>query len=843
MKKRNLIKSLLAGAAALTVSAFCVMTPVSAKADTIDVGAYLRSDTGATAEHVPGTGIVATNNPAYFNRDVHIGTQGIPFGAETEVTIFFSVPIYEESAVNEQGLVDYSAVPQTGTYGEYPPDTNKYAHPFRIDLLNQNGESRCVQLQCVPNQTQITAEGMLCNLYTVCDVGWQVAFDGRSGEYYTRLAGAPTAETVYGFKFTRSADNACIMVWDSVAEDWYAPESFKEDAVGDFFDETTALYVDFVQWRAAATDPTLEVHIKSLNGVNFVEESEVPTTPKIKVGHYEKYHLKGGFFELPSFSATYGATDAEVTKTAYDPDGNAVRISNGKISLEKEGKYKVVFSPAPAKVGDFEAGAHDRVVEIWSVDTSKGFAPDLNLLTYLNYRWGNIEEFWDERGYTVVDGAYNNMARGASLGYDYDCSTDEMHTLTFSIPIYDSNGQILSDKCSSATHGVDSPDIVIRDSKNLDLALRIRMVDSYSEDGETTLNLVYDSLNGERWKDRFVSVKLAGTFTANSSFTIGVSGKVNEHLTVLAPDGTMRPIGSENGTIADQEALEIINAFFAEATTVEVHFVGYWAAASNDKVDATNNFAISFIEIDGQCLKTLDGKVVDIKAPVVGKVVPPAKVTEFKSGTSYVFTTEIVSEVFEDMPQRSLVYRKKGETEWISTGTFDSTSWKLINCRFAKSGLLEVCVKATDTSGNVGYGPIMEINVLKDYEITINGTVPEQGQTGQKIVLPSATATDKNGEERTVTITIENVYGKTFEMGADNSFTPTEVGTYYIIYQSSYVDEGGKTVKVSQEFTLMVTQGTTKKSSGGGCSSAVTLPTVVTLLGAAVLIVLNRKRR
>lgn len=240
-----------------------------------------------------------------------------------------------------------------------------------------------------------------------------------------------------------------------------------------------------------------------------------------------------------------------------------------------------------------------------------------------------------------------------------------------------------------------------------------------------------------------------------------------------------------------------------------------------------------------------------MKAPFVGALVLPPRVTEFKTGTSYTFSAEIVSEVFEDLSKRAVVYRAKGDTEWITTGSFDTTSYKITNCRFEKSGTLEVAVMSVDKSGNVGYGIITEISIAKDYEIILNGTVPTGGETGKTIVLPTATATDKNNVERSVTIKVEDVYGKSIPV-TDNSFTPTEVGMYYVTYQSSYT-ENGENFTAKLEYTLVVTQGTgsgdepiePEPVKKGGCSSSllstVSLPVFVIALFAIVVIALRKR--
>ena len=842
MKMRKFLLSVLSVAGALVLSvASLISFGTKAKAEAFDTDAFLDGSVQyISAEQTPGVGLsVQTGNNGGDGARIKLKSQS--FGADEEVSVFFSVPVYNSEDINPDGTVASTVEPE-GAYDVWPPDINKYARKFTVNVMNQNGPARGLKLDFNPNQTQITADGMLCTIYDVLNSDWTIALDGKDGEYYTRVQGVPTEEVVYGLKFSHG-DSGNISVWNPTTESWVAPELFNQPAVSAFFKESTSLNIDFLQWIGAEEDASLKVIVKKINDVDLTAEFKDETlAPVITIGAYEKYNWKGETYFLPSFSAIFGDETLSVEKKAYAPDGTEVSVSaDGKIDLDQVGEYRIVFSAQPLNEGDFNVGDYDRTIKIYSLDETKKFDATVEMLDELCYNWAVGEEYWDERGFTATDTAIGT--RGSSLTYDFDCTNDEIHTLTFSMPLYDNEGNLLPTAANKETYGVDYPDILIRNAEDHNKYLRIRMTDTYTAEEETTLNLVYSYNANPDWKDRYLSVKMAGTFTADSSFTIGLSGKENEQITVLTSDGMMKPIASPDGTEAEREACALINDFFSTVKKAEIHFIGY---QTNDKMSEDVRFSITYIDIDGQPMKLFDGKPIDIKAPVIGNVVLPGKVDAFKTGTAYVFDVDFIGEVFENKPLRSLVYRKKGAREWISAGVYDAGRIK--DCRFSQVGTLEIAVKAVDLAGNVGYSSITEIEVVKDYEIVLDGEVPETGTTGTKIQLPGATATDKDGVEREVTISVENAYGQEMEMDG-NSFTATEPGVYYIIYRSAYTEDGEE-ISTKLEYMLTVAQGSGTQASdepggGVGCGSVVSASCLLALtgMGIAIAVVATKKKK
>lgn len=848
MKMRKFLLSVLSVAGALVLSATSLyFSPVSkAKADGFDANTILDNSVEYTSvEQAPAVGLTIQTG-RNVNDGARIKLKSQSFGPDEEVSVFFSVPVYNGEDINENGTVDSAVEPESGAYDVYPPDVNKYARKFTVNVMNQNGMARGLKLDFNPNQTQITSEGMLCTLFDVLNADWSYALNGSDGRFYTRVAGVPTENTVYGLKFSHGASGN-ISVWNPDTEAWVVPELFNQPEVSAFFEESTSLNIDFLQWIAEAEDASFKVIVKKINDVDLAADFDQPEIPVITIGEYEEYNWKDTTYTLPACAAVIGQENATVEKKVYAPDGSEVEISSdGKIVLDQVGKYKIVFSVQPLNEGDFNVGDYNRTIQIYSLDQTKSFDATVEMLDELCYNWVEGEEYWDERGFTVTDRAYQDKSRGSSLTYDFNCTTDEIHTLTFSMPLYDNEGKLLPTACNKENNGVDYPDILIRNAEDHNQYLRIRMTDTYTEDEETVINLVYCYSANPQWKDRYLSVKMAGTFTADSSFTIGISGKENEQITVLTSNGTMQPIASPDGTEADKEACALINDFFKKITNAEIHFIGYYCPASNETIDQTSCFTLTYIDIDGQPMKLFDGKPIDIKAPVVGNVVLPGRVDAFKTGTAYVFSVDFIGEVFENKPLRSLVYRVKGTSEWIPTGTYDAIAGKIKDCRFSQVGTLEVAVKAVDLAGNVGYSSITEIEVVKDYEIVLDGEVPETGTTGTKIQLPGATATDKDGVEREVTISVENAYGQEMEMDG-NSFKATEPGVYYIIYRSAYTEDGEE-ISTKLEYMLTVAQGSGTQASdepggGVGCGSVVSASCLVALTGMAIAVVATRKKK
>lgn len=114
--------------------------------------------------------------------------------------------------------------------------------------------------------------------------------------------------------------------------------------------------------------------------------------------------------------------------------------------------------------------------------------------------------------------------------------------------------------------------------------------------------------------------------------------------------------------------------------------------------------------------------------------------------------------------------------------------------------------------------------------ITVSG-VPTEGTVGEKVILPPATVTDDLDSGLTEKISVKGPDGKSVAV-VNNSFTPTEAGTYTIVYSAS--DSAGNKAQ-DQTFTIVV-----KAAAGGGCGSSFAAEgavlALVCVLGAAALV-------
>lgn len=107
-----------------------------------------------------------------------------------------------------------------------------------------------------------------------------------------------------------------------------------------------------------------------------------------------------------------------------------------------------------------------------------------------------------------------------------------------------------------------------------------------------------------------------------------------------------------------------------------------------------------------------------------------------------------------------------------------------------KAAFIEVLITAEDASQTCE-----TIYLLEDGDtstkpnISVEGTVPESGETGKLVTLPDATAEDATGNPLTVSIDVTRPDGQQMET-AGNTFIPLLAGDYTVVY--SAVDADGK---------------------------------------------------
>lgn len=633
-----------------------------------------------------------------------------------------------------------------------------------------------------------------------------------------RIAGDFTADNFITLKFAdRVGENIAIKKADG---SWFADPNLNADKVdvAAFFNDASTLKINITYWvDNASSDTNLEAIIHDIDGTVLtteqINEDDCFITLEEKLVDVT---FNGKTVKVPSAKGTFGKNQVNATVKVVDAANKEVTLENGEFTAAT-GTYTITYTAQYKE----KTITQEYTLTAYSGEKTMDLPADADV--YFR-NWISGGSYWDENGLTSIDNSGYDVEHQRQSCYqaDYNIEGENMATLTVSIPIYDEEGNRLSNRLNNAENGIDYIDLMIIDA-DADKEFRIRMVDTYSIKEETSFYGSFYSgdpyaseANWGGWINRYADTKMKGTFTQDSSFTFRFSSKENEHFQVIAPDGTWKIVGDAEGATEETSLTKALNTFFKNVKNIRVNFY-YWARPST--ATENDNLAITYKNINGQSFIPVDGKIADETAPVLGSVVTP-KTDVYKTGNNYVFNVSYVNEIFEDVDKRILVYRKKGTTEWNETGKLDKDSGKITGCKFDVCGTIEVAVRAADYAGNVGYSAITEISVEKGYDIVINGEVPAFGEVGKLITLPTATASDKNGTERTVTVTVEDVSGKTVEKDSENSFTPAKAGIYYVVYKSSYTDENGKTVSTKKECQITVKEATTAPDTSSSSTAS-----------------------
>lgn len=654
-----------------------------------------------------------------------------------------------------------------------------------------------------------------------------------------RIAGDFTADNFITMKFAdRAGEN--ISVLDG--ENWYADSGLQHDNVAAFFKDAKTIQINFTYWaNNLTTDTNLEVILHDFDGTVYTNEVIDENNCYLNtIGSVPEVTFNGKTVSLPSAKGYFGKNEVDATVSVFDSDENAVTLNDGAFTAQT-GVYTIKYTA--------EYNGKTVTEEYTLTAYSGNSVMDVSETPDDYFRgWISGPSIWDENGLTSIDNhGYDSTAGSQRQSFyqaDFNIENGRTVTMTVSIPIYDAQGNKLPNRLNKAENGIDWVDMMLVDIDKSQ-EFRIRLKDGFSRKGETEFFGAYysgdpyaSSENWGGWISRPANTKMKGTFTQESSFTFRITGVENEHFQVIAPDGTWKSVGSAADVTDDMYSLTLaLNTFFKNAKNIRVGFY-YWATSNS--ATENDNLAVTYKNINGQTFIPVDGKVADEIKPVVGAAVPNTKEKVFTTGSNYIFGVTFVDEVFENVEGRKLVYRKKGTTEWKETGVFDKDSNKITTCKFEDFGTMEIAIKAVDFAGNVGYGEITEVVVEKGYDITVDGTVPAEGEVGKKITLPSASASDKNGVARDVTISVEDASGKIIKMDSANSFTPEKAGKYYIIYTSSYKD-GDKTVSTKKEFTITVKAASqpSESSKDEGCGSSVSLmglSSLILIAGAAFIV-------
>lgn len=715
---------------------------------------------------------------------------------------------------------------------------DKTTEEIILSITNERNEN--LQIKFLPADQEHASGINYCVSYTPA---------GEWTSYWCtqRIPGDFTADNFISVKFAdRAGEN--IMTRNADGE-WIADAGINVENVAAFFRGATALKINFTYWAANCTaDTNLEGIFHDIDGTVLTSEIEEEYFRIRLDAPFKEATFDGYTYTVPEATGWYGDHEVAANVTVTDQEGQEVALDENNAFIAATGEYTLTYA---AEYGEHTAQAV-YTVQVFSGDKQIEIPADADAF----FRdWISGPSIWDENGLTSIDNSGYNVEHQRQSCYqaDYNIAGDNSVTLTVSIPIYDSDGNRLPNRLNHDESGIDYLDLIIIDIDS-EREFRIRMQDNYSVNEQTTFYGAYftgdpyaSPENYGGWINRYVDTPIKGTFTAESSFSFRITNKENAHFAVIAPDGAWKTVGDAADATEETSFNRALNTFLEGVENIRINFY-YWATP---KVATENdNLAVTYKRINGQSLVPVEGKIVDELAPVVGAAVAP-NTASFSTGNSYVFDVTYVSEIFEDAAARKLVYRRSGQNEWTETGTYDSNSGRITNCRFDAVGTVEVAVKAQDLSGNIGYGEPITIQVIKGYDITVNGEVPSNGTVGEKITFPSATASDSNGVEREVVISVEDASGRSVEMDSENSFVPQTVGVYYIVYTSSYTEDG-KVVSTREEFTITVRAASDVNPSedtsspgglGGGAIAGIVIACVIVVAAVAVGIILVQKKK
>lgn len=728
---------------------------------------------------------------------------------------------------------------------------DKSAEEIILHVINNRNEEMWIKFYSGDNDH---ATGVNYSVGKVQLTGVEEKDSWRSYWCSTRIPGDFTATNFIGIKFAdKAGENISMLKADGT---WYADPNMNEadgarTDVTSFFADATSLKLNFTYWGEGKGENTnLELVLHDFDGTVYTDQ--IPTEDGYigLQGKFTEVTFNGKTVTVPDGKGYFGEEEVAATVTVTDANGDEVTLTDGAFTA-LTGVYTVHYE-ATYKNGKAE---FTKTITVYSGEKVMDVPTDAD-----NYFRGWISggSYWNQDGLTSIDNSGYDLEKGhqrqSCYQADYNIEGDNTATLQVSIPIYDEDGNRLPNRLNRAENGIDWLDIIVIDL-DTNYEFRLRMIDNYSAKEETTFFGAFFSrdpyasdANYGGWIDRPANVKMRGTFTQGSSFSFSFGSKENEHMKVIAPDGTWKVVGAADGVDDEHNLTKALNTFFNGVKNIQVNFY-YWA--SPKYCTENDNLAVTYKSINGQSFVPVDGKIADETAPVVGAVVAPANTKLFRTGSNYVFGISYVNEIFENVDARAIVYRKKGTTEWKSTGKIDKDAKgnKIVGVNFEDSGVIEVAAKAVDYAGNVGIGPVTEITVEKGYDIVLNGEIPERGEIGKKITLPTATATDKNGVTRTVTISVDDSSSMPYAMDDATSFTPNKAGIYYINYKSEYVDETtGKKVSTTQTFNIIVSAGS---SSGGsssgkkdGCNSSFNTAAMLAslMLLSGVVFVIRKKR-
>lgn len=445
------------------------------------------------------------------------------------------------------------------------------------------------------------------------------------------------------------------------------------------------------------------------------------------------------------------------------------------------------------------------------------------------FNWiDNSSSFFDENGAHGLRKANSGdlFSNGIGLKQQLNVENQKAITVTFQIPDYDHSTRNLIQNHVPNTKiengaSEDRPyDIYLLNVNTGFYAIYRLWSGNSSIIGENSSYIQFCETKTSPW-ETYEGGDVSGVFTNGSSFTLSFDTK--NYLSIKCDwkeEGEQMVPFHDLGNIGSKKTqyLDFMKANFSKAQEIE-----FWFAHQKLEENTYNEVVVQ--EINGQSLKVIDNEFDDIIAPIVAPIHESSNDAKYEIGAEYTLrlekyyldpstkadfyvrpSSDATCSIDTLINNSKLLGKLTSNENWEELGEIDTSSSLIKKIVFNKEGLWDLKLEVKDEARNIAYSPLYNIKVIKGYSIQLMGEVPSTAKTNQEIILPKAIASDASGIEREVTITVEDSLGNILPVN-DYKFTPKTVGIHYVVYSSSYVENGitYKANKVERE--IIVTKG------------------------------------
>lgn len=456
-------------------------------------------------------------------------------------------------------------------------------------------------------------------------------------------------------------------------------------------------------------------------------------------------------------------------------------------------------------------------------EDKKVAAPGLDTV----FNWIDLNDsFQDEKGYHGIRKANEGdlYSNGIGIKQQFNVTNNNKVEIEFQIPDYNHSDRTLKEGHVSATKPYDI--YLVNVDTGFSSIFRIWSDNTTIDPEKTSSYLQYCESKTSGW-ETYSGGFISGVFTDESSFKIRYDSEnyfsvYRDWEDAYTPFHNLGDLGAK-----EAQYLAFMEENYKNATTIEI-----WFAHQSLEANTANEVVIK--SINGQSfLVDEDNNIVDNVSPLVANINTSLVDSKATKNTEYTLRIEkffndpntttdfyVRPTVDPALSQDELVENTKlkvkhsTESEYTYVGEVDVEASLIKKIVFPKEGQYELVLEVGDLAGNIGLSNTLVINVVKGYDIVLNGEIVATGKTNSTITLPTATATDENGVERAVSIKVEDPIGSLVEV-KDNKFTPTSVGIYYVTYSSEYEDELGvihKSSKIERE--IIVSKGNEQVEPG-----------------------------